>query len=68
MSIKKTMNYIENNKDKYLNEKNKKYDFICDHCLEPKNMESKAPYSSDENEDMIYCYPCIDEFHETGEW
>lgn len=67
MSLKKTMEYIESNKDEYLARKKKEYKFICDHCLKIKDMNQKSPYTS-EDEDNVFCQPCIDDYHQTGEW
>jgi hypothetical protein len=67
MSLKKTMDYIENNKKEYLARKKKEHKFICDHCLWVRDMSQKAPYTSS-NEDHVYCQPCIDDYHQSGEW
>ncbi|GMX64615.1 hypothetical protein Elgi_38840 [Paenibacillus elgii] len=67
MSLKKTMQFIEENKTTYLFRKNT-HKFICDQCLKKKDIDQKAPYVSNGNEDLIFCLQCIDNLHETGEW
>jgi hypothetical protein len=59
------MSYIEKNKDNYI--RRKKNNFICDHCLKERDIEQKTPYTSF-NEEAVFCWPCVNVYHETGEW
>ncbi|MWV44823.1 hypothetical protein GRF59_14475 [Paenibacillus sp. HJL G12] len=64
MGLKDTMQYIEENKKEYIK---KKKMFVCDQCLKERDIDLKAPYTS-EDEDLVFCQLCIKEYHETGKW
>ena len=41
MSLKKTMEYIEQHKEEYLARKKNERKFICDHCLKTRDVNQK---------------------------